>query len=208
MKLAEEIQTKLGNEGSGILWRLGLVRPFEAKVRAVKYIRDGDRILDIGSGNGNFFDIVANKRKKVIFFGVEINPYFIGLCKEKGYTVVSDLADITGSFDVITMFDVIEHLDDEAIIFYFKRIKELLRKNGYLIIATPNIKCYYVLMSFWDNVGHKRPYSLETLEMLSKDGFQIIEVFNFSRIINPLKLLRCILLGSSIHYNTCFVLRS
>lgn len=197
----------------GLFFKLRLVNPLESKQKAIEYIKDGDAVLDIGCRKCQFFDMLKEERKNLTLTGVEIHPEIVEYSRKKGYEVFDDLNEVQGKFDVITLFDVIEHLDEQTLIFFVKRINELLKKNGYLIITTPNIDCYYTLTNFWDNVEHKRPYSLESMKMLfnaygmKKSDYRIVEVFPVSPIINPIKILRCLLFGSGRHYNIGFILR-
>jgi 2-polyprenyl-3-methyl-5-hydroxy-6-metoxy-1,4-benzoquinol methylase len=48
----------------------------------------------------------------------------------KGDEVSTSIDEIEGKFDVITLFDVIEHLDEETLISFVKGINKLLKKEG------------------------------------------------------------------------------
>jgi len=96
-------------------------------------------LLDIGCGTGNFLDCLDNKVEK---YGCDISEYAVGKCLKRNNKVflldlnVSSQIPYSVSFDVITMFDVIEHLVN------FKNleiiIKKKLKKEGIIIITTPN----------------------------------------------------------------------
>jgi 2-polyprenyl-3-methyl-5-hydroxy-6-metoxy-1,4-benzoquinol methylase len=105
------------------------------------------RILDFGCGYGVFLRTVAQQMDgKVEVQGVEIDPEVckkatLQLAGAKVYCV--DLKVDTGVvprdyFDVITMLDVIEHLDDPRV--YLQRLAECADTSGYLLLSTPNIE--------------------------------------------------------------------
>jgi SAM-dependent methyltransferase len=102
-----------------------------------KYFKTG-RILDIGSGTGEFLNVMQSAKWDV--FGIEPGNVPRETSKVNYKLRVEDedylqnLAD--ESFDVITMWHVLEHVPDLN-----KRvedIKRLIKKNGIIIIAVPN----------------------------------------------------------------------
>ena len=84
-------------------------------------------------------------------------------------------------FDCIFASEIIEHvLDTEAMFFEFNRV---LKKNGYLIITTPEfawLKRVFIALFLSDSYfypfnPHIRFYSKKTLaEILKKFGFKIV----------------------------------
>lgn len=96
-------------------------------------------ILDIGAGTGDFL-IRAEKRGWEIS-GVEPSSDARKLASKKGVTLVEGTAKFpSGSYDVITMWHVLEHIPDlEAQI---KELKRLLKRDGLIIVAVPNYKSY------------------------------------------------------------------
>jgi 2-polyprenyl-3-methyl-5-hydroxy-6-metoxy-1,4-benzoquinol methylase len=125
--------------------------------------------------------------------GMDINLGYA----DRGFQVFGSLDEINETFDVITMFDVLEHLDDETRNKYIAWINEHLRPGGYLIISTPNINNFYMLRWFWDNPEHKRPYTDVAIRRLFNNyDIRKKEIHPF---VNPLKILRCWLAGTSFY---------
>tara|TARA_B110000444_G_scaffold224267_1_gene227335 strand:- start:1616 stop:2239 length:624 start_codon:yes stop_codon:yes gene_type:complete len=95
----------------------------------------GARILDVGSGTGDFLSFMKSKGYEVT--GVENNPK-ASLISQKNYIKthesITELPD--NSFDLITLWHVLEHLPDPEET--FKKTFNLLNHSGYLIIAFPN----------------------------------------------------------------------
>ncbi len=105
------------------------------------YLDPSKRVLDFGSGDGHFVrHLVANGfraaafepshgRQMTIAANVGNEPGFLGFVGP----------DYDGPrFDVICMFEVIEHILEEALPEAFALIDRLLAPDGLLIITTPN----------------------------------------------------------------------
>ncbi|WP_424492806.1 class I SAM-dependent methyltransferase [Salinimicrobium sp. GXAS 041] len=106
------------------------------------------RLLDIGAGTGDF--LFRAKKKGWEVKGVEPNLQARNLADKKGINLIEDSSSLaSGSFDVITMWHVLEHVPDlnEQIV----ELKRLLKKDGLLVIAVPNFKSYDArkYKSFW-----------------------------------------------------------
>ena len=97
------------------------------------------RILDIGCGMGFFLEVAREWRCKV--FGVEISRYATKHCRENLNLDVHhgtlETADFPIEyFDVITAFDVIEHL--KKLSDFLSLVNKILKKDGVFIILVPN----------------------------------------------------------------------
>jgi 2-polyprenyl-3-methyl-5-hydroxy-6-metoxy-1,4-benzoquinol methylase len=101
------------------------------------------------------------------------------------------LDEINEQFDLITLLEVIEHLELEAGVEMLGRLMELLVQGGKLIISTPNI---FHPNRFWQNVTHKVAYSYEELGgiVLSK-GFDVVGIYRTFNASFLKYLLRIIL---------------
>ncbi len=97
------------------------------------------KILDIGAGVGDFLAYVKQDGWQTI--GVEPSQKAKEIAIKKGVDFVNKTSDLENySFDVITMWHVLEHipnLDDQI-----KELKRLLKPNGFLIVAVPNFKSF------------------------------------------------------------------
>ena len=105
-------------------------------------------ILDFGAGTGDF--LLEAKKKGWKVEGVEPNSDARNLAKKKGVSLNENLSAFENeSFDVITLWHVLEHVPDlDAQI---KELSRLLKKDGLLIIAVPNFKSYdaYFYQEHW-----------------------------------------------------------
>jgi 2-polyprenyl-3-methyl-5-hydroxy-6-metoxy-1,4-benzoquinol methylase len=95
------------------------------------------RVLDVGCGSGTV--LAALQDRGVTCRGLDVNPGAIAFCRSKGLDVApGDLADEPDSaYDVITMFDVVEHLANPVALMGTAIRK--LKPGGFLVAFTPNI---------------------------------------------------------------------
>ena len=98
---------------------------------------DDLRLLDVGCGAGWFLSYLQDRG--VECRGLEVNPMAVRFCQKHGLNVADgSLEDEPhGQYGVITMFDVLEHLDDPLSAVSAARDK--LKPGGYLVAYTPNI---------------------------------------------------------------------
>lgn len=126
-----------GDMHDGMPTELWVKRFYEDDKRRInllkKYIKNKN-ILDFGTGSGGFLEVAKNIAKKVV--GCEIDESLTDYYKEKNLTVKTSIEEYSENFDVISLFHVLEHLENsEKILVY---LKQFLKKNGMLIIEVPN----------------------------------------------------------------------
>lgn len=105
-------------------------------------------ILDFGAGTGDFLLEAKNRGWKVE--GVEPNSDARNLALKKGVDLKEETSSYKdASFDVITLWHVLEHVPDTN--GQIKELDRLLKKDGLLIVAVPNFKSYdaYVYQEYW-----------------------------------------------------------
>lgn len=105
-------------------------------------------LLDIGAGTGDFLNQANKSGWNSV--GVEPNEKAKNIAIAKGVNFVASLDDLdNNSFDVITMWHVLEHVPD--LDFQIKTLKRLLKPNGTIFIAVPNFKSFDAkhYKSFW-----------------------------------------------------------
>jgi SAM-dependent methyltransferase len=148
------------------------------------------KLLEIGCGTGDFLKYLAVNNNLVIT-GSEI--YLKGLQYAKKNLPNVDFVqfDVTKGeigtlFNVITAFDVIEHIDDDNVALF--NISQMLDKKGILIVSVPQH------MFLWSNldeiVKHKRRYSKkELITKLKNNNFEIEYATSFIFVLFPFMLI-------------------
>lgn len=108
-------------------------------------------LLDIGCGTGGFLETAMQNNWHVV--GVEPNQNARAIANKKTNHSVFDVTHLetleANSFDVITLWHVLEHLPNLET--HVNLLKRLLKPNGVLVIAVPNFKSYdaQYYKNFW-----------------------------------------------------------
>jgi len=101
------------------------------------------KLLDVGAASG-FFIKLANERGWQAQ-GIELSEYAVNLGKKKGLEMfcgkIEDLNFPENYFDVITMWDVLEHLSEPR--HSLKKIFKWLKPGALVAINTPDTKSLY-----------------------------------------------------------------
>lgn len=127
----------------------------------------GQSILDYGAGTGATLTALAELGARVS----AVEPFGYDHLQAQGFEVYRDLSAVPSScaFDGIVTFDVIEHLEtpSETI----TRLRELLKPNGWIFVATPNPDGLNarVFRSHWreiKNAGHLMFFNARALRTL------------------------------------------
>lgn len=140
------------------------------------------RLLDVGAGPGVFLKQALTRGWKV--HAVEFNSVCVAKLKELGIGVTAEplqQANLeAGSFDVASMWDVLEHIVDPASL--LKSLHDLLCPGGLLLISVPNAdglaarilqeKCVV-----FGGQSHVNFFGANTMRrMLQATGFEILEM--------------------------------
>ncbi|WP_300812514.1 class I SAM-dependent methyltransferase [uncultured Bacteroides sp.] len=153
----------------------------KARLVAREAHRKEGRLLDIGTGTGYFADTMRRRGWQVE--AVEKNEGARAFAKErfgldvKPESALKDYAE--GSFDVITLWHVMEHL--EHLNETWERLNRLLTEKGVLIVAVPNCSSYDAQKygAYWaayDVPRHLWHFTPATIQQLgSKHGFILAE---------------------------------
>jgi len=102
--------------------------------------KESTKILELGSGLG-YLTYALNKEGYNIH-GLDISNEAVEQAKNTfgDYYMCKDVHDYAlekpGSYDIVILTEVIEHIQEP--IGFIKSIQKLLRKDGYMIITTPN----------------------------------------------------------------------
>ncbi|MBI2196476.1 class I SAM-dependent methyltransferase [Candidatus Daviesbacteria bacterium] len=130
------------------------------KARALNIVHgfdlsEGDRILDVGCGNGYYLYLLNNLGVKLTLTGIDQDKNALqsaeGLIDRKKIKIfkggATRLPFKNSSFDKVLISEVIEHIEDEEKA--LSEIRRVLKPNGLLILTTCNIDYPF----FWDPVN-------------------------------------------------------
>lgn len=156
------------------------------------------RTLDAGASSGEF--VFLMKKLGHIASGIEANEgYATHAVEELGLDVAtctfSEFSHRPASFDLITLFHVLEHL--EFPVSELRRLAGYLRKDGLMVIEVPNILHTGMKFSRKWHEAHLFGFSVETLETTAalagltalscstiEDGGNLFGVFKKSQAIS------------------------
>jgi SAM-dependent methyltransferase len=150
-------------------------------------LSSGYAVLEVGCGNGNVLRVLEETCRRGTVAGMDLFPD--GLRNARRRTscplVQGDLhhPPFRAKFDIIGIFDVLEHLTDEAVVLH--DLREMLTDRGTLLITVP---AHASLWSYFDEAGHHcRRYEVAELqEKLAGAGFVVEYVTQFMTTIFPL----------------------
>ncbi|MCJ7662700.1 MAG: methyltransferase domain-containing protein [Desulfobacterales bacterium] len=147
------------------IWALKLIKRPSWLLK--KHLCPGMRILDVGAGDRRMAKRVQDVCPDILYKSMDIDR----TVTHDYYTV----AEIDDQFDLIILFEVIEHLKLEQGVEMLGRLRELLIDGGRLIISTPNV---YNPSRFWYDATHKTAYSYEELGgMVLSQGFEVLGIY-------------------------------
>lgn len=163
----------------------------------VKVFKDCKKVIDLGSGRGEFLELLRDNHIPAI--GVDQYEPFVEeslqkcLCAKQGDAITYLREQSDTSCDGIFSAQLVEHLQAEDLIALCGESFRVLDHGGKLVIETPNPTCVSTyLNSFYLDPTHNNPVHPKTLKFfLQQAGFSNIKiVFNEqSRIPYRLPLL-------------------
>lgn len=156
--------------------------------RIVEFAGSGEKILDVGCGTGVIGEKLISKGNKV--YGIDLSRGAVKNAMKRGikakvHDILKELPYRDNSFDGIILGEIIEHVVDTD--GFLQRVRKKLKKNGYVIITTPNLASFgrrlmlllgmnphieYCLRT--DSAGHVRYFVKSTLfKLLEDNGFKV-----------------------------------
>ena len=151
---------------------------------SVRKLVEGKCVLDAACGEGYGSNILAETAKEVI--AVDIDEEVIRRAR-KLYEKKENLNFIQGniekldlpehSIDVVVSFETIEHVPEETQKKFLAEIDRVLKKEGILVMSTPNKAIYSDLHHYKNEFHIKEFYHDEFVSFLRKK-FQYVQLYN------------------------------
>jgi len=157
-------------------------RHYALRCRTVRHAHpSGGQLLDVGCGTGGFLrELCCDDNWQGM--GVDINESALSVARRQGVKVLcGQLRDVrfpNAYFDVVTMWDVIEHIPDP--IGTLAEIRRILKPGGRFLLSTPNSKGWQARFwvshwAGWDVPRHLQVFSPQTLHrLLEETGFELV----------------------------------
>jgi len=148
------------------------------------YQNNPGRILDVGCAAGFFLKVMKDKGWET--HGIEVSEAVATHARSELNLPNIHIGDASllenfekNSFDVITFWDVVEHLEDprQAL----SQARMLLKDQGVLIVETQNVESIFakIMGANWQHYKHEEHlyhFSPETIRrLLSEAGFQVLK---------------------------------
>ena len=131
------------------------------------------RVLDVGCGAGG---MLAGLQRYGTTWGIDFSHEMARECRARGFNNVlaasaTDLPMEPERFDLVTLFDCLEHIDDDRAA--LNEAQRVLRPDGLLFVSVP---AYQFLYAQNDRLAHhKRRYTLSALRAkIHSSGFKVI----------------------------------
>ncbi len=146
------------------------------------------KALDIGCGTG--FNLVWLQQFSTDVCGLEFSDEAIKFAKRRSPSLSIFKSrfpedNISDKFDLITMLDVLEHIDNEKD--SIKKLNDLTKKDGLVVITIP---AFNFLWSEHDSLlQHKRRYTIGKLKQIFKNSGLKIEFISYYNAILFLPIL-------------------
>lgn len=147
-------------------------------------------ICDIGAGIGLFLEELRKIMEGSYYIAIEPSVEMADMCREKGFdvkcTCLEDIKDMEESCDLLTAFELVEHLFDPSA--FLKRAYSLLKPGGYLFLTTLNGKGFDMLL-LWEKsksispTHHLNFFNLSSIKgLLERIGFELVDISTPGRL--------------------------
>ncbi len=149
---------------------------FHHRMHMIEKFSPKGRMLDIGCNIGMLMDVAAQRGWQVA--GIEPNQVAVQHAQKRGLNVVQGFLSATqadalkNSFDLVNMFDVIEHFNDpaEAV----RLTGRMLKPGGFFSLSTPNLRSWIARCFQVKPLEHLFYFDAGTLTLLlEQNGFKV-----------------------------------
>lgn len=148
--------------------------------RAGVYITSKSQVLEVGFGNGSFAAWVRARRSGYV--GTEANASLVDLARSvniEAHYATLDLDVIAAGrrFDLIVMFDVLEHLPKNDILHILRAAARCLSTVGVIILRVPSGDSPFSGMYMHGDITHKTCLgSMAIHQIAGKSRLRVVQV--------------------------------
>jgi SAM-dependent methyltransferase len=163
-------------------------RIFRPRAERVLTYASAGTLVDVGAGYGTFCEEVVRLGAFDRVIALEPEPHLAQTCRDKGLEVIEapvEQAALDGQVDVVTSFEVIEHLFSPRA--FLERCAAVLRPGGLLLLTCPNVRGFDVEtlgeQSSTVDAEHLNYFHPDSLgALLERCGFEVVEAFTPGRL--------------------------
>lgn len=164
---------------------INYLRHMSAYAFALQFIKDKLVLEDgCGSGYGSYY-LAANGAKKVV--GIDVAADAIAYAKSKYRQENLEFVQMNStelsfsdeSFDAVTSFQVIEHINESNI--FLSEMARVLKGGGTAIISTPNKQTYSPGTAVPENPFHVKEFYLTEFRELLQRHFNEVDILGVNR---------------------------
>ena len=155
----EEVARSYDTGGTFAAWQeeeTARAAMWERRLLLVRRYTERGRLLDVGAGDGRFLE--AAKAAGYMVAGTEVSTAGVAYARQRGFEVhlgqITELDLPEKSFDVATLWHVLEHVPDPGEV--LRKVYSLLRPGGTILVAVPNEDNYFVRHRF--GKGRNSPF--------------------------------------------------
>jgi len=149
-------------------------------------------LLDVGCGGGLFLGMMRERGYRVVGLDLSREAAAVAWKRQQAPAVCGDLSNAplrAGSFAGITMFHLLEHVNDPRA--YLEAARELLAPDGRLVVQVPNAASWQfrVLGRWWNGLDVPRHLfdfrDRDVEKLLEACGLEVVRRKYFSLRDNP-----------------------
>jgi 2-polyprenyl-3-methyl-5-hydroxy-6-metoxy-1,4-benzoquinol methylase len=157
------------------------------------------KILEIGCNKGYLLNVLESEGYTNIH-GLDLSHEDLEFAKLNTSTSTLNNIDAfeycknnIGTFDIIIIKAVLEHIDKDKIFSIIEHMKNSLSENGVLIIDVPNMDWLFATHERYMDFTHEVGFTKESISQVTLNFFNNVEVFTAGNIYNTAK-------GKILHY--------
>jgi cyclopropane fatty-acyl-phospholipid synthase-like methyltransferase len=141
-------------------------------------------ILELGCGMGGL-SYYLKKKGVINYLGIDNSEEQLSICRKfvtdkvLNDDVFSFLKNNSKTYDLIILFDLIEHLKRDIIIEFVKLLYNSLNIDGQIILRTPNMGNLFGLRSRYIDFTHEVGFTEESIkQVFAQSEFSKVQVHN------------------------------
>ncbi len=150
---------ELARRYSAIAARIDMPGYFHPLAARLADPRPGERALDVGCGNGGMLENLARRCPEAELFGAELSAELVARAGRRLRSTAriinahaGRLPFAAGSFDLLTMTELLEHLKEPESV--LRELRRVVREQGRLLLTFPNGTPYRAFIPWAERLAH------------------------------------------------------